>query len=91
MSKGFSQEEVDQFKETFNMFDVDGGGEWHRRGLGHVLIIGISIFLFAGSLSTCDGKIHAIFIYCLFYMGIDSTRGASLLSYFLWGCVRVIF
>ena len=26
MSKGFSEEEVAQFQETFNMYDADGGG-----------------------------------------------------------------
>ncbi len=33
MSKGFSEEEVAQFQETFNMYDADGGGKWlhHRR------------------------------------------------------------
>jgi hypothetical protein len=27
MSKGFSEEEVAQFQETFNMYDADGGGK----------------------------------------------------------------
>eukprot|EP00986_Skeletonema_menzelii_P012654 scaffold7070_cov108-Skeletonema_menzelii.AAC.3 len=42
MSHGLSKDEVEDLKEAFNMFDVDGGGEWHRGGidavLGHVFI-----------------------------------------------------
>lgn len=32
MSHGLSQDEVEDLKEAFNMFDVDGGGEWQGGG-----------------------------------------------------------
>ena len=32
-----SKEEIDDLKEAFNMFDVDGGGEWHGGGIDAVL------------------------------------------------------
>lgn len=32
MSHGLSKDEVEDLKEAFNMFDVDGGGEWQGGG-----------------------------------------------------------
>ncbi len=32
MAHGLSKDEVEDLKEAFNMFDVDGGGEWPGGG-----------------------------------------------------------
>jgi hypothetical protein len=49
MSHGLSQDEIDDLKEAFNMFDVDGGGKslWFllRRDLPGVVICHFCIFV----------------------------------------------
>ena len=68
MSKGFSEEEVAQFQETFNMYDADGGGKLTSLTAGLTVMAAVSFSLAVNIYfcSTVARQAAIIFIYDLF-------------------------
>ena len=100
MSKGFSEEEVAQFQETFNMYDADGGGKWlHIDGGLMAAYLTVMAYFFDGSkylFLFSVARQAAIIIYLIIYYmyrkrfslerggGYIISLGCFILSFFLW-------